>query len=101
MTSKPSNPAMAGIRGALPIASTGSMRCTMARPGSGGSPSAETVKTSTWWPRSAWPVAKLNRGLPGQYLTGAGDIRLPDGRVVHRECLEDDLGPGLGHVDNG
>ncbi len=39
--------AMLGISGAFPMASTGSMRCTSARPGSGGSPSAGAVKTST------------------------------------------------------
>jgi hypothetical protein len=46
-TSNPSMRAIDGISGALPIANTGSMRCTMAAPGSGATPGAGAVKTST------------------------------------------------------
>jgi hypothetical protein len=49
---------MRGISGALPIAKTGGMRWTATPPASGASPSAGAVKTSTWWPRSAWDRAK-------------------------------------------
>ena len=55
--SKESSLASCGIRGALPIAITGSIRCTIAPPGSGNSPSAAAVNTSTWLPRSDCPRA--------------------------------------------
>ncbi len=48
----------------MPIAITGSIRWTIALPGSGFSPSEAAVKTSTWLPRSAWPFAKRKAVLP-------------------------------------
>src|SRR5919204_5015695 len=46
------------------------------------------------------PLLEFDFGLPAQHLPGSGDVGLANLRIVHRECLVNDLALGRCHSDD-
>src|ERR1044072_1915054 len=64
-----------------------------------------TRLSNDWLPseareHTAQPFLELNLGLPAEQLSCAGDVRLTDLRIVHRQRLVDELALRRGGPDN-